>query len=500
MPLRVYNTLTKEKEVFEPVTPGQVGIYLCGPTVYKPSHIGHAVGPIIFDAIKRFLTFLGYRVTLVINVTDVEDKLIAEAKAQGVRVPELAARVTANYCDAMDKLGIRGIDHMPRVSQHMPDIIGLIEKLITRGHAYASNGDVYFDVTSDRDYGKLSNRSPDEQAGQRELVSGEKRHPGDFALWKAAKPEEPPETKYDSPWGPGRPGWHIECSAMGMRLLGETFDIHGGGLDLVFPHHENEVAQSESATGKPFAKYWLHHGLTKVNTKKISKSETDADALAKLTLSNLLSVYPGEQIRFFILNTHYRSPIDFSDEALDARRKGLESFYRLFERVERVTGGSAYGGATPTERLPAETIASDDRAFVDEVLALRTRWIDAMEDDFNTGAAIGVMFDLAGSINRYIEERKLEGAAPDSARSTALAAGRQLVELGRLLGLFEVQPAASSAADDGLADGLMKLLIDLRQQLRKAKSFELADSIRTRLGDLGVTLEDRAGETGWRRG
>ncbi|HEY3243637.1 MAG TPA: cysteine--tRNA ligase [Phycisphaerae bacterium] len=499
MPLRVYNTLTKQKEIFEPVVPGKVGIYLCGPTVYKPSHIGHAVGPIIFDALKRFLIFKGFQVTWVVNITDVEDKLIAEARAQGVRVPDLAARVTANYLDAMQRLGVRGIDQMPKVSEHIPDILGMIQKLIDRKHAYVSRGDVYFDVTSDLDYGKLSNRSPDEQAGQRELVSGEKRHPGDFALWKAAKPEEPPETKHESPWGLGRPGWHIECSAMSCRILGETFDIHGGGMDLVFPHHENEIAQSESATGRLFAKYWLHHGLTKINTKKISKSETEEGALAKLTLSNLLATYPGELLRYFVLGTHYRSPIDFSDEALEAKRKGLDTFYRLFERVERVTGASAYGDTPALERVAPETIAPEDREFASAVLAQRTRLVEALDDDFNTAVAIAVLFELANAINRFVDERKLESAPSGPARLAALAATRQCVELARLLGLFEAPPAAQPGMDNELVEGLMGLLIELRQCCRKSKNFELADLIRTRLSELNVTLEDRPDGTIWRR-
>ncbi len=340
MSLRLYNTLSGEKELFDPVRPGKVGIYLCGPTVYKPAHLGHAVGPIIFDVIKRYLTFKGYQVTWVVNVTDVEDKLMAEAAARNISVPALARELEQKYIEAMSALGIRSIDHMPRASEHIKEITDHIQQLVGKGHAYVADGDVYFDVTRDKDYGKLSHRKPEEQfAGTREgLVKSTKRNPGDFALWKAAKADEPDEVKYDSPWGKGRPGWHIECSAMAMKYLGETFDIHGGGLDLKFPHHENEIAQSECATGQPFAKYWMHHGLTRFNTKKISKSDPEFEkVMSSLQLSNLLKQHSPELFRFLILQSHYRSPIDFSDETLSSAKTGLNTFYRLFERLQRAT-------------------------------------------------------------------------------------------------------------------------------------------------------------------
>src|SRR4051812_48672291 len=265
MSLRVYNTLTKQKELFEPVRPGKVGIYLCGPTVYKPPHIGHMVGPVIFDAIKRYLLYKGYEVTWVVNVTDVDDKLIDAAAKLNTNMADLASRHTQDYFEALQLLGVEGIDRFPKASEHMAEIINTTQRLIEKGVAYAADGNVWFDVARDPDYGKLSKRKVDEQeSGTRELAGSGKRNPADFALWKAAKPGEP---AWESPWGKGRPGWHIECSAMSMRYLGETFDIHGGGMDLMFPHHENELAQSESATGKPFVKYWMHNGLTRVRTK-----------------------------------------------------------------------------------------------------------------------------------------------------------------------------------------------------------------------------------------
>ncbi len=499
MSLRVYNTLTQTKEDFEPVTPGKVGIYLCGPTVYKPSHIGHAVGPIIFDAIKRYLTFRGYEVTWVVNITDVEDKIIAEAAEQGCTALELAERVTQNYLDGMAALHVTGIDRMPKASEHIGDIIDFVQKLIDKGSAYVSGGDVYFDVTADADYGKLTNRSIDDQEGQRELQSGDKRHPGDFALWKEAKPEEPAEVKFDSPWGPGRPGWHIECSVMSIQMLGETLDIHGGGLDLKFPHHENEIAQSESCTGKPFAKYWMHNGLTRFNTKKVSKSDPQMQAaLLEMTLTNLLEKYSGELLRYFVLSTHYRRPIEYSPAEIEAKRKGLNSFYRLFERVERITGRSAYADDCPiTESEASAALGQASDEFVSEIAGFRQRFIEAMDDDFNTAAGIALLFEQATAINRFIETHKLEHPEVEKGLPVATWATRQLVETGRLLGLF-LEPA-EAADDSGDATGkAMPVLVEVRAFLKKNKNFSTADLIRDRLGALGVQFEDRPDGTSWR--
>ncbi|MCC7292042.1 MAG: cysteine--tRNA ligase [Phycisphaerales bacterium] len=513
MAISIYNTLTGKKEPFEPLQPGRVGIYLCGPTVYKPSHIGHAVGPVIFDAIKRYLTFRGYKVTWVVNVTDVDDKLIDEAARQGTTTVALGQRILGDYLTAMKKLHIGypgdgagdagtagdgdarhaggGIDHMPKASEHIGGICEMIQRLIARGHAYAAGGDVYFDVTSDPDYGKLSHRSIDEQTGQRELKSGEKRHPGDFALWKAAKPEEPDEVKYDSPWGKGRPGWHIECSAMSAKLLGETFDIHGGGMDLLFPHHENEIAQSESATGKVFAKYWMHHGLTRFNTKKVSKSDTSPEALAamkRMTLHNLLKELSPEHVRFFILSTHYRRPIDFSDENLEATKKGLERFTTLFERVQRETGTSVYafvdGGGLP----PLDRIAEQDRSSWPAFFA---EFVEAMDDDFNTAGAIAALHDAVSPINAAMDHG-------DAKADDVLKLAGGLMQRGRLLGLFLEAPAAKTAAPDHTLSEVMQVLLDVRLRLRKKKDFETGDYIRDALTKLGITLKDRADGTDWK--
>lgn len=500
MSLRIYNTLTQTKEMFTPVTPGKVGIYLCGPTVYKPSHIGHAVGPVIFDAVKRYLAYKGYEVTWVVNITDVEDKLIAEAQAQHTSVSELAERITSSYLEALDKLEVHGIDHMPKASEHIGDIIAMCERLIAQNAAYASGGDVYFDVSADPDYGKLSHRKPDEQqSGTRELAGGEKRNSGDFALWKAAKPDEPAEVQFDSPWGKGRPGWHIECSAMSVRYLGETFDIHGGGMDLIFPHHENEIAQSETCFGKPFARYWMHNGLTRFNTKKISKSDTEmAKRMSELTLNNLLEKFSPELLRFFILSTHYRRPIEFSDEEVAAKKKGLDSFYRLFERTGRLTKHDAYQGNENLDAAHGKAETPKEQEFVQTCLDYRVRFLEAMDDDFNTGGGIGVLFEMLTAINRFMDEECLEATANDRCKALAGAAVQTLRGLAKVLGLFERPPTQTSAGDE-LGRQLMGVIIAVRAEARKLKQYALADLIRQRLTALGITLEDRPDGTVWRK-
>ncbi|MCG3138784.1 MAG: Cysteine--tRNA ligase [Phycisphaerae bacterium] len=500
MPLRFYNTLTQEKEIFKPIQAGQVGIYLCGPTVYRESHIGHAVGPVVFDALKRYLSFKGFKVRWVVNITDVEDKLIEEAQQQNCRVSELAERVARSYRDALAQLGVHGIDHMPKASEHITEIIAMIERLITNGYAYTSGGDVYFEVSRDDDYGKLSNRRTEDQAGQRELSSADKRSPHDFALWKASKPEEPEEVCYASPWGCGRPGWHIECSAMSMKLLGETFDIHGGGMDLIFPHHENEIAQSESCTGKPFVKYWLHNGLTRFNTKKISKSDpTMQIMLSRMTLSHLLNQYSGELLRYFILSTHYRRPIEFSDEELASRQKGLDSFYRLFERINRSVNNSPYDDHPTLHRPKFEAINEQYHEFVREMLEMRNEYLDALDDDFNTAAAISVLFKEAAAINRLMDRCQVETSTDQEARQLVLGACRSLVEDGRIIGLFLKTPAQLVKLDESLTDRLVEMLIQLRSDAKKDKHFALADRIRDELAALGVVLEDSRDGTRWRK-
>lgn len=501
MTLRVYNTLSGEKELFEPVIPGKVGIYLCGPTVYKPAHIGHAVGPVIFDAIKRYLTYKGYQVTWVVNVTDVEDKLIAAARDAGKSVPELARELEQQYVACMSALGVRSIDIMPRASEHIAEIIAHIERLIARGAAYVVAGDVYFDVSRDEDYGKLTHRNPEEQfAGTREgLVQAAKRNPGDFALWKAAKPDEPAEVQYDSPWGRGRPGWHIECSAMAMKYLGQTFDIHGGGMDLKFPHHENEIAQAETDTCKPFAKYWLHHGLTRFNTKKISKSDPEFEkVMQSLQLTNLLATHSPELLRFLILQSHYRSPIDFSDQALATSKTALDSLYRLLERIQRASGADPYEVSILAEQVKDDGTHPAVAELLGTAIRLQVRFLEAMDDDFNTAGAIGVLFDFAGHVNRFLDATRLETNAVEPLRTALQGATGTFMMLARLLGLLIERPQ-KRGGDDGDAQKLMDLFIEVRKMAREAKQFQLADVIRNRLAELGFVLEDGQDGTRWRR-
>lgn len=500
MTLRLYNTLSGEKELFEPVHPGAVNIYLCGPTVYKPAHIGHAVGPVIFDVIKRYLTYKNFRVTWVVNITDVEDKLIAEASRQGRDMLDLARELEKQYVDAMAALGVTSIDYMPRASEHIDEIIAHIQSLIERNHAYPVDGDVYFDVATDDDYGKLTNRRAEEQeAGTRDgLVHAAKRNAGDFALWKAAKADEPDSATFDSPWGRGRPGWHIECSAMAMKYLGETFDIHGGGMDLKFPHHENEIAQAECATGKVFARYWLHHGLTRFNTKKISKSDPAFEQfMSSLQLTSLLKQHDPELLRFLILQSHYRSPIEFSDDALKGAKTALGTFRRLLERIERVTGADPFSPVSEIERMRDAELAPDARALLDELMMLRVRFLEAMDDDFNTAGAIAVLFDIAGAINKYIDQARLETHADEIPRKIVSAAGGSLVSMGRLLGLFESRPNAARASE-GKIPQLVDLLVAVRKLSRDAKQYQIGDHIRDELLKLGVTLEDGKDGTRWR--
>jgi cysteinyl-tRNA synthetase len=482
MPLRVYNTLSQSKEPFQTVTPGKVGMYVCGPTVYSKSHIGHMVGPVIFDTIKRYLTYLGYQVTWVVNITDVDDKLIVQAQKDGTSVQALAEQVTKDYLDCLTALGVDGIDIMPRATEHITEIIDINQGLIDKGFAYASGGDVYFDVTKASEYGKLSHRDPEELlAGARIEPNSLKRNPADFALWKGSKPGEP---FWESPWGPGRPGWHIECSAMSMKYLGEHLDIHGGGLDLVFPHHENELVQSESFTHKPFATYWLHNGLLTKDGKKISKSDPDTIVL----MSDLLKKHTPDTLRLLLLSSHYRRPTDYGPNRLDEIDRGLQAFYRAFERFEEITGRSFYtleaakrlADAPAKEQLPADVVEH------------RERFLEAMDDDFNTGGALGELFEVVHAVNRLAASQS-KGGTPDY-----LAAVTVLRELSQLLGLFRDPPPKPEVSGDALTASLLEFLIELRARLRKEKNFALADEVRNRLTALGVALEDRPDGTRWR--
>ncbi|MBW3543340.1 MAG: cysteine--tRNA ligase [Planctomycetes bacterium] len=516
MPLRIYNTLSRQKEVFEPVRPGKVSMYLCGPTVYKPAHIGHMVGPVIFDTVKRYLAYCGYDVTWVVNVTDVDDKLINRAAESGTTVEALAREMTADYLENLEAMGVDGIDRFPKATEHIPEMIAMIGRLIEQGHAYPLEGDVYFEVTTDDDYGKLSRRSVAEMlAGTRVEANERKRNPADFALWKKSKAGEP---AWDSPWGRGRPGWHIECSAMSTKLLGETFDIHGGGLDLLFPHHENELAQSESCTGRTFARYWMHNGLmqssgaAKVGGAHDRRGDVPLDEAAQVAgklagsagaesvKTAVFAKHHPEAVRFFLLSTHYRSPIDFSLENIAAVEKSLEGFYRLFEKFERITGTSFYDLEAPPRRDRTTPLENGPPEFFGELSELRDRFLEAMDDDFNTGGASGVLFELRRCINGFIAAQKLEAGGDETGKAALTTAVTLLKELSNLLGVFR-RPVEKrgSPADDAFAGQLMELLIEVRAEARKAKQFGIADRIRNRLGELNIALEDRPEGTLWRR-
>jgi cysteinyl-tRNA synthetase len=508
--MKIYNTLTRQKEDFQTVEPGKVGIYLCGPTVYKPSHIGHMVGPVIFDAVKRYLVYSGFQVTWVVNITDVDDKLIAEAARREMPVDQVAEEMTLDYLQNLAALHVDQIDQLPRATEHIDQIIEFTRQLIERGFAYEAEGNVFFDVAADGEYGKLSNRSSEDQQGSGGEAANRKRSPADFAIWKAARPDDP---SWESPWGPGRPGWHIECSAMSRHSLGETFDIHGGGLDLLFPHHENEIAQSECCHGKPMARYWMHNGLMRTDSagkvggrgESEAAAEPVADAESKISrsqgaggLAELIDRQGGERIRFFLLRTHYRSSIVFSEAGIEEAGTALDSFYRFFERFQRITGDDFYQLKTASCRTDGEIDQADD-ALLAEASQCRDRFLGWMDDDFNTAGATSELFELLRLLNRFIDENQLEDSqAREAAQLTSLArAASTLGELGHVLGLFLEKPA-SPGGDDAGVDKLVQLLIRLRDTCRENGDYAMADRIRDELAEQGISLEDRKGGTGWR--
>jgi len=507
--IEIYSTLTRAKAPLVTVKPGHVGMYLCGPTVYKPSHIGHMVGPVIFDTVKRYLVYSGWQVTWVVNVTDVDDKIIAESAVRGTTMAKLAEEMTADYLENLATLGVTSIDEMPKATDHIGTIIAFIEGLIAKGCAYASDGDVYFDVTRDPDYGKLTNRSVESTQGEGGSTADRKRSAADFALWKKAKAGEP---AWESPWGPGRPGWHIECSAMSKAILGPHFDIHGGGLDLVFPHHENEIAQSESLHDCPMATFWMHNGLMqaagaagKVGGRPRGSEDAADDAAAQAAtkiskstgaepFKKLLERHRPEAIRVLLLSTHYRSPIHFGEEPLGESARAMEAFERLFVRSQRVSGKAFYA-------LPCRDRRAGDAAVAaagDEVKALREKFLAAMDDDFNTAIAIASLFDYVRVVNKFIDQHGLEAKKPAAELATLDAIMLTLRELTGVLGLFLEPPKQKAGgADEGLVAKLMELVIEIRANARKSKDFATADLVRNRLTEAGIVLEDRPDGTGW---
>jgi cysteinyl-tRNA synthetase len=479
MSLVIYNTLSRTKEDFKPITEGRIRIYVCGPTVYDYSHIGHAKTYVAFDTIVRYLRWRGNTVRYVQNITDVghlldsgEDRILKGAARERVEPMEIVEKYARAYFEDMDALGVQRPDISPRASAHIPEQIEITKTLIEKRHAYESNGSVYFDVSSFKDYGKLSGRKVDEmEEGSRETVRSEKRHPEDFALWKKAAPEH--ILRWPSPWGQGFPGWHIECTAMSTKYLGETFDLHGGGVDNIFPHNECEIAQSEAATGKPFANYWLLTGSLTVDGVKMSKSLGNF-----VTIKDLLKKHRPEAVRFFILSGHYRSPIDFSDEALEAAGKGWERLTGpVFAIRERLRNANLPNGS--------------DADLLKTIEEARSQFIETMNDDFNTPAAMAGLFDFNKTVNTL-----LNGGAP-MGRETLEAIDAFYREVGgQVLGV--VPDKTSGAANAEREADLIRLLIDLRAEARKRKDFATGDSIRNRLSDLGITLEDGKDGTTWK--
>ena len=479
MSLRVYNTLSGKKEEFQPLVPGKVGMYVCGVTVYDYCHIGHARANIVFDIVYRYLQYSNYDVTYVRNYTDVDDKIINRANQQGISSKQLAEEFIQAFDEDMEALGLRKPTHEPKATEYIDRIIVLAKQLIEKGMAYESAGDVYYSVEKFPTYLKLSKRNMEEmQAGARIAPGEQKRNPMDFALWKAAKPGEP---SWESPWGPGRPGWHIECSAMSSALLGETFDIHGGGRDLIFPHHENEIAQSEGVSGKPFVKYWLHNGFVNINQEKMSKSLGNF-----FTIRDILKSYNPEVVRFFILTAHYRSPVDFSDQNLKEAQAGLSRFYEALQLA-----------AEAVEGVPESNFAAQEGA------ELEAQFRAAMDDDFNTAQAIGHLFEGVRTINRLVAEKKFRKKADKVASVRALR--KKIAELGDVLGLFVSDPAGWLKQQNlkglqalGLTEADLDAAIQERLEARGNKDFARADQIRDELVQKGIELLDSPAGTTWK--
>ncbi len=463
MSLRIYNTLAREKEVFEPLEPGKVRMYVCGPTVYNKAHVGHAMSAMVFDIARRYLEYRSYEVRYVMNFTDVDDKIIDRANKLGCDPYELAETYINEYKQNLLDLNIKPATVNPRATQEMPFIIEMITKLLESGAAYVVDGDVYYRVEYKKDYGKLSGRKLESMnAGARIQVDDRKEHPMDFAVWKAAKPGEP---AWESPWGLGRPGWHIECSAMNMHHLGEQIDIHGGGNDLIFPHHENEIAQTEAITHKDFARYWMHNGMLQIKGETMSKSLGNF-----ISIDDFLAEHPSDIMRLMVINGSYRSPLTFNDEVLEQTERAYDRLLSAQKSAAANAGG-----------IRAEQLA----ALNDQAEKTRSNFIEAMNDDFNTSAAIAVIFELVRAINQARSD-----SATQEQLTTALAVYH---ELTGVLGL-KLEPRQSSHSD---ADAFIDLLVNLRNELRTQKNWALSDKIRDELKKSNVILEDTKEGTTW---
>lgn len=464
--MKVYNTLTRTKEEFVPLEEGKVKMYVCGPTVYNYIHIGNARPFIIFDTLRRYLEYRGYDVTYVQNFTDVDDKIINRSHEEGISPEEVAAKYIKEYFVDCDGLGIKRATVHPQVTDNIQQIIEFIKELEDKGYAYAVNGDVYFDTNKFEGYGKLSGQKQEDlEAGARIEVNDQKRHPMDFVLWKAKKEGEP---GWDSPWGEGRPGWHIECSVMSKRYLGETIDIHAGGQDLTFPHHENEIAQSEARSGKIFSKYWMHNGYININDEKMSKSKGNF-----FTVRDISKLYDLEIVRFFMLSAHYRNPVNFSDEMLNQAKAGLERLYNTKEKLEFTLSN-----------LVESPLTEKEVELVKELDGFRQKFIDAMDDDVNTADAVSVIFELAKLINSNVDEN-----------SSLEFAKKCLDEFNELTGVLNIV----NKKKDTVLDKDIEELIQKRTDAKKNKEFQLADDIRQQLLDMGIVLEDTRQGVKWKR-
>ncbi|MFH1102341.1 MAG: cysteine--tRNA ligase [Pseudomonadota bacterium] len=477
MPIVVYNTFGRKKELFVPVEPGRVRMYVCGPTVYDSSHIGHARSVVVFDVIARYFKSQGFEVTHVRNFTDIDDKIIRRANELGVDPKDLAEKYIHEFYDDMDALNVERASFEPKATDNIPGIINIIQRLFERGYAYRTNGDVFYSVDSFQAYGKLSGRKLEEmEAGARVDVDERKRNPFDFALWKSAKPGEP---FWESPWGNGRPGWHIECSAMSIALLGETIDIHGGGKDLVFPHHENEIAQSEAAFGKPFVKYWIHNGFININQEKMSKSLGNF-----LKVKDILKTYHPEAVRLFLLSKHYRSPIDFTTPSMDEATSNLDKVYALFSRIEEM-------GVNVKDGIPV-TAGKGWRRFC-----------KAMDNDFNTAQGISVLLEEVRNVNRLLDEFH-ETVLPEHINAIASIV-MDINAMCDALGIITREPKVyfESKRSKGLErqevdPETVERLIQERAEARTEKNWQKADEIRATLEKMNISLEDRGNGTIWK--
>jgi cysteinyl-tRNA synthetase len=481
--MKIYNTLTGRKEDFVPLIPDKVKIYACGVTVYDHCHIGHARSAIVFDVIRRYLKYKGFSVTYVRNFTDIDDKIINRAKQEGIPWDAVAKKYTDEYYRDMDILGVGRADIEPKATEHIKEMIDIVRGLIQKGFAYESDGSVYFAVDKFPGYGKLSKRDTEEMmAGARVDVDERKRNPLDFALWKKSREGEP---FWESPWGQGRPGWHIECTAMSIKHLGESFDIHGGGADLLFPHHENEIAQSEAFTGKPFAKHWIHNGFITIDKEKMSKSLGNF-----FTIKEVLDKFDPEVVRFFLLSTHYRSPIEFSDEQLREAESSIDRYYTTFVRMNDFL---------EKKEDMEEGYSNTGKIFNKVLFSFRDKFEEAMDDDFNTALALGHIFELIREANRFLDNKP----SGSKDRELILRAKELLSESGNVLNLFSRTPyewylSLMRIRKIGLSEHDILEKIEGRQEARKKKAWNVADNIRKELEEKGIILEDKKDRTYWK--